>query len=69
MIRNEIPLTIGLISALILAVVVLIIFFNVAADRGDATRNNLKACHAKGAQYHYWQEREKCVLYVNLDSK
>lgn len=47
-------------------VVCLITLFALAAHNGAHTRHNTDRCHALGPQYHYWQDRERCVRYVEL---
>lgn len=31
---------------------------------GQATVRATNTCHARGAAYHYWQDRNRCVLYI-----
>jgi len=38
--------------------------FVVAAETGNNRKQDKLECHARGSNYHYWQDRDVCVLYI-----
>lgn len=54
--------------ALAVLVMLVYILFTGLQSRHQ-TDHRKRACYARGAQYHYWQDRSQCVLYVDLKER
>jgi hypothetical protein len=54
----------AVVAALIVAGLTALIVH--AKHEGSATRHRIQSCHALGPDYHYWQDRGRCVRYVPL---
>ena len=58
---------VGIVLAVVLIGFVLVAFgmgFQAAKHYGGIRERDARACHQLGAEYHWWQDRNRCVLYV-----